>query len=393
MVVFLILIESFILCYSLNKLKNKDLVYIFPAFFTFIHIYTYIGTKYFDFAEEIPFYYQIYNDYSFLQSGVLICSAVCFFIVGILFSKRYPIKWNNVNLEFKIPYCISIIIILFSIFISFLAFDFNELLYRQKYVTNETHRVLVILFKVLSPISSFLCGFIRNKYLKYNFLFLILSVPFSLNSRIISLDLMMFYIGSVLCFKRGFLYKSIIIFSVIFFSISPLILRGMSEQGFIYNILNLSYIFDISLDVFFRGVNYVTSFSVYEMEYALEQKLSGTDAFLISINPLPSSYLNVQPLYDQAMVNAFSPVPGIVMVYREGIGYHILFYFLCGFLFHWMLKASENHPVYIIFVSFFCGFVFMNSQYILRESVRLLYYCLIISLFMFFWNRTIKRIK
>lgn len=362
---------------------RKNISYIFTLYFSSIYIYTYIGSVYFRFADQIPFEGQLVSSYSFENSGAMILSAIIFFNFGIFFSNKFNSrKINNIN-NIVIENINNTYIIAFTIltlFIGFMAYDFQQLMYRTSYVPVGTNDALAIAFKVLSPAAAVLCAFLRKTFIKYLFILLLCLIPFALGSRAIVLTLGMFYLGLLIQGKKiNFLTQVMLIGLIVIGFFSSYYLRGFNSQGLSVNFYNTLQIFSDTTQII-EAFNYISSYSIFAMEYSIAENLSSTKSFWLSVNPLPSSFLDLSSLYIDAKINEFSPVPGMVMVYREGLLIHSIFYYIMGYYFNKIFITTKNHASYGLFISLFVGILFMNSQYMLRESVRLFYYCLIIFL-------------
>lgn len=385
----ILLLLLFIFFYSIKKII-KSHSYFFPFFLSLIYIYTFIGSQIFDFSENIPFSEQLVGNSNLIESGISYFLASMFFIIGIFFGEKkyvygnYSIK-NNLISEKKIELNInSKFAILFSFFLlvfSFLTFDFGKILYRDTYVF-EVNETMLNFYRLLFLIGVFLCAFVNNKFLKYLLLFSILAYPFSMNSRLLVLGVLLFFSGSY--FKNKFLSifdKNLFIIMMVLSIVSTLGLRGMEFQGLIPNLFNL-FVFNFNSDDIIASINYVTSFSVFATQYAIDNKIGDFKSFVLSINPMFGRFIDTKYLINNTKINIFAPAPAISLLYNQGFYIICLYYLCCGFIFNKILSLFRSNPFYSVFFGIFLLFTFLNTQYLLRESVRLLYYCIFLAGFL-----------
>ncbi len=389
---FLLLLTFF---YSLNNVTRSP-SYFFPFFLSFIYVYTFIGSQLFDFAEKIPFSEQLVTNTNLLESGLAYFLASIFFICGIFFSKKkfvygkYSIKNNfnqKVQFELNINSAFSFLFASFVLIFSFFTFELDKILYRDTYAF-EINEVMLNIHRLLFLIGVFLCAFIDNRFLKYALLFLIIIFPFSMNSRLLILGILLFFSG--LYFKNKFLTifdKLLFIGMIVISIISTLGLRSMEFQGLIPNLINL-FKFNFNTEDILSSVNYVTSFSVFAAQYTIDNDIGDFKSFTISINPMFGRFLDTEYMINNTKINMFSPAPAIPLLYNQGLFIMFLYYIFCGFVFNKILVFFRYNSFYSVFFGLFLLFTFLNTQYLLRESVRLLYY----SIFFAFLLILLKKI-
>lgn len=380
----------FIFFYSIRKMVNIH-AYFFPSFLSFIYIYTFIGSQIFNFSIDIPFSDQLIGNRSIFEAGVSYALSSLFFIVGIIFGKkkyvfgRYILINNNylpvkkaelkINSNFSLWFSISVVVF------SFFTFDLEHILYRDSYAF-EIDPVFQNIHKLLFLVGVFLCAFINNKFLKYSMLFLILVYPFSMNSRLLVFGVFLFFSGLYLKNRYiDFFNKILFIFLISISIFSTLGLRSMKFQGLLPNLSNLLS-FNFNLNDILESINYVTSFSVFATQYAIDNNIGDFKSFLISINPMFGEFLDTKYLIDNNKINIFAPSPAIALLYNQGVFIICFYYLLCGFIFNKLLMIFRSNPFYSIFFGMFMLFTLLNTQYLLRESVRLLYYCIFLATFL-----------
>ena len=375
------------LLYSILKIKDNPTL-LFSLYFSFIFLYTALGYDFFSYAKKVPFENQLLSISSIEEAGIAFTIAIYCFILGSFFGKK-NYTWNrkatNHNLSMQkqqekklnINNLISMTFILLTVVISVLAFDMKQIFFRNSYIIDSIH-TLEILFKIMTPIAFFLCAFVNPKIIRYVFIIILLIIPFSLNSRILSLSILMLFLG--LHFKNGSTSLGTkVFFSLILVSsfITATLLRSLPNQGLIPNLSGLLTL-NPNFDDLYYSINYVTSYSVFSTQYAIENTIGNINTFLISINPLPSSLINIESFASEAMINTFSPAPSIAILYNQGYIISILYYSISGFIFSKILNNTKKEKIFPILYSVFALFIFLNSQYLLRESTRLIYYIVLL---------------
>lgn len=385
----MIFIFIFIFIYSAFFMK-KNVTYLFPFFFSFIFLYTYLGANYFEYAYDIPFADQMAYKVDFKGVGLAYLITIFGFIFGIELAKRNYV-WghheknirveedaahlNLVSINIKNIYIYSAFFL--SLVLVFFTFNVEQLIYRYGYAVENINKLLII-YKLILILAVFLVAYIDNKAIRNFCFFILLLVPFSLSSRIFCLCIFVFYFG--LYIKNGlnidFKSKIICLFLLLFSFLTSLGFRSNEIQGLIPNIIALSQIGSY-FDVLFKSMNYVTSFSVFASQYAIDNGYSDLKSFYISINPLPSGFLDIDYILSKSMLNAFAPTPAIAMSYNAGPFVCFIYYFICGFVFTFIFKKMNFGLFYSFMVCLFVYFVFSNTQYIVREGARLFYYFII----------------
>lgn len=378
-----------LLLFSIVMLK-RSVVFFFPLFYSFIYVYTSIGHYFFNYAVNIPFSSQFYwPGLDISIAGKVYSLASLSFIAGYFF--RMAFKYDILKVETKaimISSRLSLIFVCFVISMYLMAIDWNFFFYRDSYIIPKTFPVFYMVFKFLVPIASFLLPFISSKYYRYTLFLVLWILPFSINSRTMCLIPFLYIVGLCLSNRNNLKFKVFILslFTILSLGIA-LGYRHNDSQGLIPNLI---YLINngVPFDVILKSINYVTSYSVYITTYGINEQVSDFYAFIISINPLPSRFLNIGYLLDNSMLNSFVPSPAIAMVYSQGFFIFLFYYFFIGFCFTHVYPTFLKNNMMYIYVGFLIVFCFFNSQYILRESVRFFYYLLffylVVNLFVFF---------
>lgn len=385
----ILIFHSILFFFSLFKVK-KDILFFFPLLLTSTYIYTVIGVEY-NFALEIPFKEQLTREGDLINVGWAYFLASLFFYIGSKCNKYGggKVVLNNVYLNFNQKFIVTFIF--FSGLAYYLAIDWNYFLYRDTYTIPKISNSLYLAFKLTSPIAAFLLPFINNRALRYSLFIFLWLLPFSANSRTMGLIVFMYLLGLTLTRRNNAIKMFLLSLFVVFCMAIALGFRFGESQGLIPNILNI-----IDRGVIFSGVvdsiNYVSSFSVHANSYAIKYHYSDFYSYLISINPLPSGFLDIKHLTLNSKLNQFAPVPGIAMVYNQGMLVLFFTYFILGFIFSFMKKYYFLHNLYYLFIALFIAFCFFNTQYILRESMRFFYYLVLIYSVLTVFNKLPKRV-
>ena len=384
--------------YSIKMIKTTH-SYFFPLFFSFIFIYTFIGSMFFSFAKEIPFENQLIVSTELIDSGLAFVLASIFFIIGIkIGSKKFVFGRGNLrnkcipkkNYDLEINSNIAIFFIFVTIVFSLISYDLSEIISRDTYVF-EINSTVANIYKILFMISSFLCAFISRAFLRYLFLISLMVIPFSMNSRVLLVGLILFFMGILIKRKTLSFIQKIIFPMILFLSFfTTLSFREMPTQGLIPNLMNL-WNFNISHELILKGFNYTTSYSVYLVDYAIVNNIGDLKSFIMSINPLPGKFLNMDTLIESSKVNAYAPAPAIAMIYNQGPILFFIYYFFCGIFFQKILSNYRFHISYSIFLGMFLMFTFLNTQYIIRESARLVYYSIFFSIIISVLNEICRK--
>jgi hypothetical protein len=355
-----------------------------------------IGTYIYSFAVEIPFnlYNEISNEDIIKAYYSFIISSVAFYIGSSLcsYKKQALVNWHSSEINNQK----ALAILILGVYIVYaLGYGVENLVYRSGYIDRQTERnkVILVLFMLVSPFVTTLIPFIRSrslKYLVYIFCFLML---FSSSSRMVVIVPFLYVIGAFLKNKKFVISTFIFNFSLVIFSfIFILQIRYYPFHGLIPNVYSL-FTKGIDVTYLYLGVNYVFSFSVFSVAYVLKSFVHDQTAFLISVNPLPSSLLNIDYMIDALRMKPTAPMPAIAVLSLSGYGILCSFYFFTGFMFSLMLKKMENKSfLYYVLVGLFLFFSLFSVQYNLRGLSRLFYYSIcVFAFYIVFQNIRIKK--
>ena len=366
----------------------------------FIVIYTLLGTQFFEFAQAVPFnlYEKVNVQYTEEVTLYFLLSAFCFGIaveINLLNSTLVTsAKGRNIliGLANKLMYLSEKYkyLILFITFSS-LVFGFGPaaLIYREGYVPREGRVPQLLTVYMLSlPIASFLLAFLKNKLIKYLLFILLFMLIFGTTARMLVLLPFFYYFGSILNARRiGFVKTVLFLILVLFVFAFTLQYRAYQFQGLYPNLTNL---LNNGIDFGFvnLGLNYIFSYAFFATAYGIQEFTFDLKAFLISVSPAPSSFLDIPYMLERQSLNANSPLTALTILSQGGWLLVAGFYFVVGFA---VSATSQflrvnNKVVFLISMVLFVMFTMFSVQYNLRGASRLIYYILILAFLVRFVN-------
>lgn len=371
-------LDIFFLFYLIIKIKNKNYNYIFPLLLIIILLYTTIGGYFFTFANIIPFKEQLVDisESSINTIHFIFILSAMFFILGIITVKKEELSFKENNIKvissnyFSIIPFLCIVLFLFS-------YGVDGWLLREGYVFVPYNNTAYKLFKILFPLSAASLFFIKNKSLKYILYFLLISLLFSSSSRS-SIFVPVLYILMSFLLERKFKLSTLIInvFVLFFLLATALSFRGLNSQGLLGNILNIIN-GQLSLNSIVNGLNYAFSFSYYANLYTIKEIMIPYSVIISSVNPLPSSFVDIDSMIMAAKINPFSPTPAISMLYSCNSIFLWVYMYLSGLLFEYAKKTFNSKLGFLFLIGMLLAFSVLSLQYHLRECTRILYYILI----------------
>ncbi|EPQ8264422.1 hypothetical protein [Vibrio alginolyticus] len=393
MFVFIFLFLAF---YIVLFYKTKNILLTLPIFYSLTVVYSYLGIKVFSFGIEVPF--DLYNafpekEWDVSLTAYLLSSA--FFTTGLLFSgiqepESSSIEYNTSKKYSKVGAILvdksdwgKIFLLILTILFLISGYGLENLLSREGYVPHEgRNKLLLIFYMMFLPLSSFSLAFLKSRYLRvfgYSILFLLV---FGTTARMLLLLPAIYYLGICIKFGRLKIKYGLFTFFVLLFIITyTLEYRNLPIQGIIPN---LKYMManGVSVDYIILGLNYILSYSFASNSYSIYSFSFDFNSFLIAINPMPSSMLDISYMLDKMSMNANSPIPTIGYLFLSGFFVGSLYYFFAGFIFNKVFRyAKRNNTIlYMVILALFCLFVLLSGQYNLRGSTRLIYYCVFVTL-------------
>ncbi|HAS8452257.1 TPA: hypothetical protein I7726_19815 [Vibrio vulnificus] len=407
--IFLVFLLILVIIFSF---KSKNILYILPVFYITTCLYSVLGINILEFAVDVPFdLYRTfdYNNWDYSLYAYLLASIS--FIIGVHFSKktnsrrRFLIddlgsnfnKMSNVGLYLNnTSEVYKLIIILVTLTFLWFGYGVDNLVYRVGYVP-EDGRIgfLLTLYTLFLPISSFILAFVKSKTLRYLLLIVLFFSVFGTTARMLLIIPVLYYVG--VCLKYGRIkYK----FGFFIFCVTILVLtytleyRNHAVQGIIPNVMHLFHN-GLDLSYVILGLNYVLSFSFAVNSYSLLNFSFNPSVFLIAINPLPSTFLDMGYMIDNQSLNANAPIPALSYLFLGGTFVGCSYYLLVGFFFSIIFDFVKKNSVllYVVILALFLLFVFFSGQYNLRSVTRITYYIIILGLCLKFYKIIVHNIK
>lgn len=394
---FIILVTFFSLFIYLYKFHKKgNVLLVLPIFYNFVVLYVVLGVTFLKYATSDPFhlYEQISDNYIYSASWAFIVASFSFYLGVALVKNKSKNKFLLViERDVRIKYQKTLIFMITTSYLLYIAgYGWEGLLSRRGYVdpSIESNRTILTLFFVLAPFSMALIPFIEKKILKLFIYFLCFLVLISASSRFVVMLPFLYIIGTFLRYNKVgffvvFLNISLIALSLIF----VLQIRYYTFHGLIPN---LTALFTKGLDseYLFLGFNYAFSFSLFGVSYVLKNFTHDGVAFLISINPLPSRFLNIEYMLAVQEMKKTAPMSALAVLSLAGYPTLISFYFITGYCFSFIFNKMKGITFwYYAVVGLFILFCLFSIQYNLRGLSRFFYYSILIYLF----HITFKKVK
>ncbi|MEL0625096.1 hypothetical protein V6238_18725, partial [Marinomonas arenicola] len=93
--------------------------------------------------------------------------------------------------------------------------------------------------------------------------------------------------------------------------------RNFITQGVFPNIFHF-YREGIDFTYIWLALNYLSSYSLFATSLTLQDHIFDLSSFMIAINPLPSSYVDIDYIVETQKLNKNSPYPAISMLAFSG---------------------------------------------------------------------------
>ncbi|MBU3016150.1 O-antigen polysaccharide polymerase Wzy [Paraglaciecola agarilytica] len=371
-----------ILSYSFIRL-NKSPVFLLPTFYMSVCCYTYIGTEFLDFAKEVPFnfYDFISKEYLYRSYGIFILAASAF-ITGTLLIKdnRTYSRANQPTSSYNRRNRNNIYIIflyLFLIVLLHLGNGFGNLYYREGYTLDGAGLSSArILYTMILPLLCLCLPFYKGSSTKFILILLLYLLVLGTSSRNLIMIPACYFVGSYIRYRKINFISVVFSLLAVMFSVALVMeTRNNIIQGVIPNI---NYLFDNGIDLTFIGlaINYLTSFSVFATALTIQDHSFDSISFITSLNPLPSSYLNIEYMVQVQKLNENAPFPALGTLALSGNIAIFIYYFLSGMIWKFLYNYFEKkwYPMSIFISMLFILFTILSTQYNLRGATRLLYY-------------------
>lgn len=370
--------------------KSNNIFYVLPVFYALICVYTSLGVSFFVYAKEVPFnfYYKL-DENSINVMYTFYYTAIFSFLLGVISIRNdlSSIKFSFSRIRLKISdigdgYKFGFVV--FTIFVLHLGNGFSSLYSRVGYTIEDGSGMgsFRIIFIFLLPFAVFLLSFLKSKALRYASLFLLFMFLQGTTSRSLILVPVFYMLGASLrSNKVSYLKILLTIIFVIFIVIFTLQYRENLTQGVFPNILFFANN-GLDMEYLSLGLNYILSYSFFASTLTIQDFDFNLASFKSSINPLPSSFIDVESMVESQSLNQYAPFPAIGTLSQGGYWYVVCYYYISGVIWSWFggyLSRASN--VFSVFMGvFFILFTLFSVQYNLRGVTRYLYYLIFISL-------------
>lgn len=379
-----------------------------PLYYLTVVVYAFFGIFVYSYAENVPFDLDSKVMLSSVSSAlVILLVSAASYIIGWLISYKILSNKNRSNScsnrDFK-PIYFNINVRKYFLLMGFLlpllyiaAYGAGGLIERVSYTRfygeDTRNETLLKIYTILMPFVIIGIGFIQSPPIRYILFIINFLVLLSASTRLAGLMVFLYGLGRYIKNDFRFNYK---IFIIMVFSLYVFIgifaIRNTSPQGLLYNIDNLFFSSSAVFELFFEGLNYILSFSVYVLAYSIEHKNIDWYSFFVSISPLSLSFHDANKMLDAQTLIAGVPAPmsAISILYSAGLLFGFLCYFILGFTTFMISKNLNKNPViYLIILFLVIVSTLFSLQYNLRGMLRFMY----LALFIYFGYRLYLSLK
>jgi len=351
-----------------------------------INGYVYFGSsQLFGYALNSPFqFHELIDNEGLIRSyGVFVIAAWSFFF-GVLLAPRFKRKKAtkiNSGMQKHGKWAVSsnVIVILYTLTMLSLhvGWGIDHLYSRTGYTLGSsegTHFRTVFVF--LLPVTCLLLPMYPRALTRISFLILLFVVVQGTNSRTLVLIPAFYFLGILIRDKHWSTLKfAIASLFAIFSLIYVMEYRYHESQGVIPNLVFLVNN-GIDLSLINIALNYIFAYSFYATAYTVSGFDLDFTSFLISVNPLPSAFLDINHMIETQMLNKNAPFTAIGTLALSGLPYLITYFFLAGFAWKLFRDYSESRSALLLIVItiLFLLFMIFCTQYNLRGVTRYVYY-------------------
>lgn len=370
--------------------KGYMSVAFFSLYYIAVSIYSFLGMIVFEFATEVP-----YNFYGKVSKTTVIEAIKVFAFLALSFSlgalltalikKRAEFSgkgFERLAIFLRRHQLAVIFISVLSSIVMLYSFGLADFWSRTGYESSNLWQVGKIFSRIMLPISSFFIAFIGKRGLRWSVFIFAYFVFFGLTSRAMIFVPFFYCIGCYIRYGRIGSIRFLFMATLILFSAASALDMRTNEQQGLYN--NLSYVIGSGVDIgeLVVGVNYVVAYSVAYLAYIIENVSYDSSLFWLAINPLPGSFIDIDRVASEARIAPripYSAVGEVLLMLHSGI---YVVYFLLGLGFAYIEATLKRRSMlfYALFSVTFLMLCLVSTQYNLRGSMRLLYYCI----FLFF---------
>ena len=360
--------------------KKKNYLILLPVFYMFVSLWVVLG-----FADDsLNQSIWLIEDKHILKTYLIFgCASISFYVGSSVLKERKNsggFDLERIKLIFsRLNSSYIFIFYIATILLMHIAYPMEFLYFREGYLPlYNGNNTLQLFFDFMVYIIAMLLPFHKSKIVRYILFFLLLVFLQGLNKRLIILIPVIYFLGSYVRDMKFHYLKFFLLISVsLFFAAVVFSYRNNYEQGIISNIIyfyNKGLDFDLSI----AGINYLFGFS-FLSTLATSSFFDVTiSELLVSINPLPSTIIDVSHVVENHKITVFAPYSALGTLGSLGLLYVCVYYLFAGFVFNYCkyyFPARFSVLSLLIFL-LFLSFAMLSVQYQLRTTTRFIYYAI-----------------
>jgi hypothetical protein len=357
---------------------------------------------------------DIVSSLSFLAAIRMYITALISFILGVIIyydqSSKKTKKLFNRSFSDKLflNYKVSKIILYFAIAIFvmivflFLITYGKGIFIREDYIPNR-NKGLTIIIKILSFIETLILGCLykKNKVISISLFLLFLLITLGTGSRTVFLFFIL-YTFLVFISNRNTLLNKVRFSIQILFSLVLLAyimqLRQLPEHGVIPYLKSIGSSSQGFYRSFFFNIYYSFIYGVFVTIRTVEESQLDWNIIFININPLPGFLAGWYDHANNMRINMYAPYSLHGRVFRTGITFTIVYFFLAGLIFSYFEKAirnllTENKRIYsFVLTIILILHIVYAFEYNMRSAIRYFYYAFFIVFVVYIFKQVKKNL-
>lgn len=351
---------------------------------------------------------------SFLAIIRMYIIALMSFIIGVivyydqsakktkkLFNKSFTDKlFFNYNVSNKITY-LAIVIFLIIFFLFLITYG-KGIFIREDYIPDRSMGLTTII-KILSFIESLILGFLykKNKVISVSFFIFFILITLGTGSRTVFLFFILYTFLVFISNKNTFLNKirfSIQIFFSLFLLAYIMQLRQLPEHGIIPYLKSIGSSSQDFYRSFFFNIYYSFIYGVFVTIRTVEETQLDWNIIFININPLPGFLAGWYDHANDMRINIYAPYSLHGRVFRTGIAFTVVYFFLSGLIFSYFEKKirnllTENKRIYSFIITIILILHIVYAfEYNMRSAIRYFYYAFFIVFVVYVFKQVKKNL-
>lgn len=369
--------------YKLSSKKNY--LILLPVLYVFVGLWVALGFST-EYLNDSP--WSIQEDHVINTYFIFIVASISFYIgLSVIRHKKASSRIDVERIRsilYKLESSTIILLYVATVFMMHIAYPYEYIYFREGYLPiYGGSNMLKMLFELMVFVLLIVLPFYKSKVGRLLLLVLILILVQGLNKRMTVLLPILYLMSSyVRDSKLNYSSFFILILVSLLFSATAYEYRGNLEQGVISNIIyfyNNGINFEMSLD----SINYLFGFSFLSTLVTSSFFDVSLNEFFISINPLPSTIIDVSSVINKHKITVFAPYSALGTLGVLGFAYVSVYYFIAGLIFNFCktyFSVRFSMASSIIFL-LFMSFTMLSLQYQLRTATRFVYYAVFVFLF------------